>query len=480
MASDSEHEVPVAVTAGSGLEAVRLLKPINVVSTPLCWRAKPSVVTWQHSLPMRLSAVPSPKEKVESDVQLGMKMHDRVPPWMWCVDEHAFDRFLAVVRHAHANDMIKNDADPITGLPNKFHDNPQVGPNMHVVNKYVIKAKTHSAGGMSWALMERPEGQMISFFVTHSWKEGVYEFYRKVRYNWPSGMSMWCCFLANPQSWQASELKRLLGQKDDLSDSPFMQALAAPCIQRFLVVPNCSESLYRRLWCVAELKTAMEIEIGMGRPFIFVAKDPLEKSYGPRRVESVASMISEAKCSDIDDEIRIRKFIQGHEENIERMIVQIAKGRREMGSAAMSNVLSPRPPSVSRRYSDMGDKVSRIRASALGLAQEAKFSQVRSESAIDLGAMEVTKGPISKVSWIKQKVGGLWSSRAKYSRAKQTEKDKHDVARPRGKRSKKQERTSGLDSVEDADTSDRESIASHSSRAEAEDDILSECDLWNI
>lgn len=37
-------------------------------------------------------------------------------------------------------------------------------------------------------------------------------------------LSMWCCFLANPQTWQREDLNELLGQRDDLMDSPFMQA----------------------------------------------------------------------------------------------------------------------------------------------------------------------------------------------------------------------------------------------------------------
>ena len=35
---------------------------------------------------------------------------------------------------------------------------------------------------------------------------------------------MWCCFLANPQTWQREDLNELLGQRDDLMDSPFMLA----------------------------------------------------------------------------------------------------------------------------------------------------------------------------------------------------------------------------------------------------------------
>jgi len=116
-----------------------------------------------------------------------------------------------------------------------------------------------------------------------------------------------------------------LGQRDDLSDSPFMKALSSRSLQKFIVVPNVTESLYCRLWCVAELWKAMELELEKNSALIFVAKDNLAPSAKCRRpADSLATMIRGATCSDAHDERRIRSFIKGHEEHIQGMIQMLA------------------------------------------------------------------------------------------------------------------------------------------------------------
>eukprot|EP00927_Polykrikos_kofoidii_P006071 TRINITY_DN12452_c0_g1_i3.p1 TRINITY_DN12452_c0_g1~~TRINITY_DN12452_c0_g1_i3.p1 ORF type:complete len:323 (-),score=36.25 TRINITY_DN12452_c0_g1_i3:49-1017(-) len=255
------------------------------------------------------------------------KLHARVPSRMWCVSERDFDDFVRRVRRAHKSGKIKNDFDPVTGQQNELHDDPNYGPNMHAVNKYVIIPRTRRKGGMSWALMKNRRGHPISFFVTHAWKEGVYEFARKVKHQWPQGMFMWCCFLANPQSWDYPALKQLLGEREDLQDSPFMLALSATTLSRFVIVPNATESLYTRLWCVAELKKAMELELQ--RRFIYIAKDPLCEGARRNRVHSerIDSMVSRATCTDPADETRIRAYISGFEGELQNTISQLANIR---------------------------------------------------------------------------------------------------------------------------------------------------------
>lgn len=85
----------------------------------------------------------------------------------------------------------------------------------------------------------------------------------------------------------------------------------APCLQVMLVVPNSTQSIYKRLWCVAEIKVAKDLNL-------------------PIRVASETGSISlmltdfvsvrEAKCSDADDEARIRASIAGEEDSIDRLI----------------------------------------------------------------------------------------------------------------------------------------------------------------
>jgi len=204
---------------------------------------------------------------------------------------------------------------------------------MHSVNGAVIKPRTQEAGGMSWALMLSHEGlDGEFFFVTHSWKEGVYEFSRKVVNHWQrQDLSMWCCFLANPQTWDREELNKLLGGRFDLSDSPFMLALSASQLHSFVVVPNVTESLYCRLWCVAELWKAMEVEKQRGSPLIFVAKDTVKKAPDTKggTKDSISTMIQHATCSDENDEKRIRAYIQGNEHHLQDEIKNLAIKAKE-------------------------------------------------------------------------------------------------------------------------------------------------------
>eukprot|EP00929_Paragymnodinium_shiwhaense_P026559 TRINITY_DN15785_c0_g2_i1.p1 TRINITY_DN15785_c0_g2~~TRINITY_DN15785_c0_g2_i1.p1 ORF type:complete len:494 (-),score=79.44 TRINITY_DN15785_c0_g2_i1:162-1643(-) len=99
---------------------------------------------------------------------------------------------------------------------------------------------------MSWALMKHPEGRRrCDVFVTHAWAEGIFEFIDKVLASMPfASSSVWCCMLANPQNLDIG------GLISDPKASPFALALsAAPTV---LVIPNCKESIYKRLWCSYE------------------------------------------------------------------------------------------------------------------------------------------------------------------------------------------------------------------------------------
>ena len=113
-------------------------------------------------------------------------------------------QFETDVRAAWLRGEIPQDPD----YDDPFHDNPLIGPSMYQVNKHFIKPRTLAKGeDISYALMLHPEGLPCDVFVTHAWAEGIFEFCDKVLLNWPDDVEhLWCCFLANPQNADISEL----------------------------------------------------------------------------------------------------------------------------------------------------------------------------------------------------------------------------------------------------------------------------------
>merc|ERR1712061_607062 len=89
-------------------------------------------------------------------------------------------------------------------------------------------------------------------FVTHAWSEGVMEFLhellscRACKDESRGEVSLWICFLANPQTWPTNELKELLGKNPWMS--PFHTALCGA--SEVICVRNPREQMYCRLWCV--------------------------------------------------------------------------------------------------------------------------------------------------------------------------------------------------------------------------------------
>lgn len=305
--------------------------------------------------PHRVGATEQQPKSCRELCARGRELHSTVPAHRWCVTRDDLDHFVDTVQEWHRRGDIPNDPDPVTGLPNPHHDDPKIGPNLHMVNKYVISPVTLASGGMSWALMLREEGLPIDFFITHSWQEGIYEFHKKVSESWPPGVRhAWCCFLANPQPWDRDDLKELMGSNPDLSDSPFAEALGAPSCQMLLAVPNVTESVYARLWCVEEARRA----ITAGLP-VWVATDRgiLHWPLGCKNIQEASDILSSgrlhrsrawceedvyakehaqdqlaarfrtvlrARCSDPDDEKRILASISGREREIDGVIRRLA------------------------------------------------------------------------------------------------------------------------------------------------------------
>merc|ERR1712176_1190271 len=98
--------------------------------------------------------------------------------------------------------------------------------------------------------------------ASHCWSEGVFEFVRKVQKMWPrDAHHLYCCFLSNPQN---GDVNAMLG--DTPMQSPFAKALSKA--KYLLVIPNCCQSLYSRLWCVFEIHLASEQGLIIRLPFL--------------------------------------------------------------------------------------------------------------------------------------------------------------------------------------------------------------------
>lgn len=200
--------------------------------------------------------------KVVGPYQNAWDLHQRVQPADWAVNRQDIAEFEALVREAQAKGEIPEDLK----FPNPGHHDPQFGPSIHLINQHVIKPKTAEAGYMSWALMKHPTGlrnrrdggEHDLMFVTHNWKEGVYEFCRKIlalpAYD---NLVFWICFLANPQPWEWEDLAKLIGARPE--QSPFARALEKT--NEMIIVANRAESIYKRLWCVYEIWLGMKLHL---------------------------------------------------------------------------------------------------------------------------------------------------------------------------------------------------------------------------
>eukprot|EP00928_Gymnodinium_smaydae_P066036 TRINITY_DN4908_c0_g4_i1.p1 TRINITY_DN4908_c0_g4~~TRINITY_DN4908_c0_g4_i1.p1 ORF type:complete len:562 (-),score=54.15 TRINITY_DN4908_c0_g4_i1:293-1978(-) len=172
--------------------------------------------------------------------QRGRTLHGLIGAEKWGVTKQDLLDLRGQVRAAIAtNKIVPTDRDLFD--PN----DDAIGPTMYTVVDQFIKPVTAHAGGMSWALMRNPKGVQCDIFITHAWREGIFEFIDKALVSWPLRCEgAYCCMLSNPQNANISEL---IGTPEQ---SPFATALKFA--KYVLVVPNCHLSLYNRLWCVYE------------------------------------------------------------------------------------------------------------------------------------------------------------------------------------------------------------------------------------
>jgi len=170
----------------------------------------------------------------------GNEMHHRIGAERWCVTRHD----LRMLRRQVAKAIAEGNIVP-TELDQFDPADRTIGPNVYTFVDQFVKPVTSAAGGMSWALLQHPEGLVCDLFVTHAWQEGIFEFTDKVLNSWPSDSKhAYCCMLANPQCLDISDLIK------QPSESPFAKALETA--KYMLVIPNAKGSIYTRLWCAYE------------------------------------------------------------------------------------------------------------------------------------------------------------------------------------------------------------------------------------
>jgi len=259
----------------------------------------------------------------------GIELHSRIPPQDWSVTLTDLDDFVERVREEHREGRIPQ----VPGETSDHHDNFTEGPSMAAVNLAVVIPETRRAGGVSWALMLHPEGRAIGAFVSHSFKECIYEFHRKVRGAMPGGLgSIWTCVLSNPQAWGREALSVLLGPTP-LTDSPCARAI--PKAEVFLAVPSRDGTIFHRSWCALEACVAFEHEVQV-LPALDIFPRSKRTSIGSataevHKVQNVAPLavnqlfagfesVRLARSSDPEVEARIKEALRGKEDWLDGQI----------------------------------------------------------------------------------------------------------------------------------------------------------------
>ena len=101
-----------------------------------------------------------------------------------------------------------------------------------------------------------------------------------------------------------------------------------------LVMPNSTESIYTRLWCVAEIKVAKDLNLPIRVAY--------ETGTAMRQLLSNFTSVRNAQCSDPSDEARIRGAVDGQEDAIDSLIREFVEkeGVVDLGKGqAMSGTL---------------------------------------------------------------------------------------------------------------------------------------------
>lgn len=201
-------------------------------------------------------------------------LRDHIPAHRWGITREAWDGFMDEVRAKYDDGEIQNIGRPYDD--DKFQDR-RIGPNMYQINDQLIKQMSNDGSlmcpGVSWALMGSLAGTPVTFFVSHAWAEGVFEFDRYLRSVWAGDGAAYICFLSNPQNLPVGQML------ETIPTSPFYVALKnlpspepqglgqlllevpPPLTGKMILVATENAIVHERKWCVLELYLAMKDEI---------------------------------------------------------------------------------------------------------------------------------------------------------------------------------------------------------------------------
>ena len=84
-----------------------------------------------------------------------------------------------------------------------------------------------------------------------------------------------------------------------------------------LVMPNSTESIYTRLWCVAEIKVAKDLNLPIRIAY--------ETGTAMRQLLSNFTSVRNAQCSEPSDKARIQGAIAGQEDAIDSLIQELVE-----------------------------------------------------------------------------------------------------------------------------------------------------------
>ena len=108
-------------------------------------------------------------------------------------------------------------------------------------------------------------------------------------------------------------------------------------------MPNSTESIYTRLWCVAEIKVAKDLNLPIRIAY--------ERGTAMRQVLSNFTSVRNAQCSEPSDKARSQGAIAGQEDAIDSLIqelvekegvVDLGKGQAGAGSSSVGREKSRR------------------------------------------------------------------------------------------------------------------------------------------
>eukprot|EP00812_Abedinium_dasypus_P013394 NODE_689_length_1406_cov_304.273131.p2 GENE.NODE_689_length_1406_cov_304.273131~~NODE_689_length_1406_cov_304.273131.p2 ORF type:complete len:443 (-),score=135.47 NODE_689_length_1406_cov_304.273131:60-1388(-) len=299
-------------------------------------------------------------------------LHRHLPPIYWGVNHKQLRAFVRDCRRARLTNAA---APPLAPPPpdsssigaggsvvRSTESFGRVGPSIYQVCEQFLLPRT---GAQAWPLpfassalgWNHTEGLVCSFFISHAWSAGLWEFADVALEAWPSNCTgAYICFLSNPQHLREL-LREMLAAPDE---APFRRVLRGRAVE-LLVLANSGTLVHRRLWCIFEAHCATELGIPVrlvgdpellsggvgtfarqasgearaqstsldGQPTWFA--DSVSGGGGSRPMLPSGARVSggfkvdvrQAQCSDAHDHATISEELAGHEDAVGLMFEQL-------------------------------------------------------------------------------------------------------------------------------------------------------------